>query len=432
MLLSAVAVAAALSLEDAWTAAESGSRELALLREQTVAAETMRGQAWSLVQPKIVAGANYTYNQRPIELAFDFASFLTPESAEQLAAFGVEFAEPEPIVIQKQAFFDWNVSVIQPIFSADSLPLLNGASQVVKAARATEQAKRAELRAGIAKAYWGVLAAREGEKVATQALENAQGHLKMAVVTTSVGTAAPTVKLQAELGVARALRQRAQAHENVVMAEQAFARLTGLPADSDLAAPEPRTLPYAGAEEAITRALAQRPDIEAADLQALAARNELRARNLGWLPTVDGRFTEAWSQNTGFSGEPYTWLVVVNANWTLWDGGYRVAKSNEAASQARQAETYGVLLREKTEEQVRGLWEQHGRAQAAVAAVATEIALAEENFRLAEAAFGAGALSYLEVEDARLGLEASRIAALTERMTADTSAIDLLAATGDL
>ncbi len=424
--------ALALTLDEAWTAAESGSQELAILHEQTVAAETMRGQAWSVVQPKIVAGANYTYNQRPIELAFDFASFLTPESAEQLAAFGVEFAEAEPIVIQKQAYFDWNVSIIQPIFSADSLPLLNGASQAVKAARATEQARRAEVRTGIAKAYWGVVAAREGEKVASQALENARGHLKMAEVTAAVGTAAPTVKLQAELGVARAQRQLASAHESVVMAEQAFARLTGLPADATLTMPEPRTLPYASGEEAIVRALAQRPDIEAADYQAQAAWNELRARNLGWLPVVDGRFTEAWSQNTGFSGEAYTWMVVLRANWTLWDGGYRIAKSQEAASQARQADLYGGVLREQATERVRGLWEQHGRAQAAVAAVAKEIALAEENLRLAEAAFGVGSLSYLEVEDARLGLEASRMSALSERMTADTSAIELLAATGDL
>lgn len=432
MLSFLLSSAYALTLDEAWTAAESGSKELALLEDQTRAAETMRGQAWALVQPKLVAGANYTYNQRPIELAFDFSSFLTPESQEQLAAFGVEFAEPEPIVIQKQAYFDWNVSVIQPIFSADSLPLLKGANQAVKAAQATEQAKRAELRAGIARAYWGVVVAREGEKVAAQALENARGHLKMAVVTTTVGTAAPTVKLQAELGVARAERQLAQAHEGVVMAEQAFARLTGLTADVSLDMPAPRTLPYTSAEDAIRRALDQRPDLEAADLQALAAHNEVAARNLGWLPSVTGRFTEAYSQNTGFSGEPYTWMVVLKADWTLWDGGFRIAKANEAAAQARQADTYGTLLREKTTEQVRGLWEQHTRAQSAVSAVGKEITLAEENLRLAEAAFAAGSLSYLEVEDARLGLVASRMSALSEQMTADTSAVDLLAATGDL
>jgi outer membrane protein len=431
-MLLLLASAHALTLDDAWAAAESGSKELQLLHEQTVQAETLRGQAWSVLQPKLVAGANYTINQRPIELAFDFSSFLTPESQAQMEQFGITFAEPEPYVIQQKEFWDWNVSVIQPLFSGQSVPLLRGAYQMVNAARQNETAQRAQVRAGIAKAYWGVVVAREGEIVARQALENAQQHLKMAETTTAVGTAPPTVRLQAEIGVARAERQVAQAHEGVVVAEQAFARLTGVPADTVLEMPAPRPLPYDAVETALARASSMRADIAAADLQALAARNRALANTMTWLPTVDGRFTEAWSENVGFSGAHYNWMIVFSANWTLWDGGYRLAKGNEAASQARQAAIAADKLRDEATERVRGLWEQHARSERALAAVAKEISLAEENLRLAEASFAAGSLSYLEVEDARLGLEAARISALTERMTADTTAIDLLAATGDL
>jgi len=431
MSLLLLSPALALTLEEAWSAAEQGSVELRLLEEQAVAARTLRGQAWSLVSPKVALGANYTFNQRPIELSFDISSMLTEESIEQMELFGVEFADSEPIVIQEKSYFDWNASVIQPVFNGQALPLLKAAYQQVSATEEQLRGQRAQVRAGIAQAYWGVVVAREGVRVAEKALANAREHLRMAEVTTSVGSAAPTVKLQAELGVARAGRELASARAGVVGAEQAFARLTGLPADSVLEMPSPRALPYADVESAVSRAVNQRPEVRAADHMASAAAGQSTAQALSWLPGVDARFTEAYSENTGFTGEHYTWMVVFEGKWTLWDGGYRVAKQNEAAANRRAADLAADRARAVAEEDVRRLWEEHARAQAAVSAVEQELKLAEENLRLADAAFSVGSLSYLEVEDARLGLMASQMTALSERMKRDTSAIALLAATGD-
>lgn len=432
MSLLLLSSALALTLDDAWTAAEQGSAELRILEEQAAAARTLRGQAWSLVSPKVALGANYTINQRPIELSFDMSSMLTEESIAAMEQFGIEFAEPEPIVIQQKSYLDWNASVIQPLFNGQALPLLKAAYQQVAATEEQLRGQRAQVRAGIAQAYWGVVVAREGERVADKALANAKEHLRMAEVTTAVGTAAPTVKLQAELGVARAERELASAHAGVVGAEQAFARLTGLPATSELDMPAVRELPYATVEDAVTRAVAHRPEVVAADRMESAAAGQALARHLDWLPSVDGRFTQAYSENTGFTGENYTWMVVFEGKWTLWDGGYRIAKENEAVANRRAAALAAERSRAVAEEDVRRLWEEHARAVAAVAAVEKELVLAEENLRLADAAFAAGTLSYLEVEDARLGLMASRMTALSERMKRDTSAIALLAATGEL
>ena len=99
-----------------------------------------------------------------------------------------------------------------------------------------------------------------------------------------------------------------------------------------------------------------------------------------------------------------------------------------AGSPTRPKDT--VIVDAKTE--VRTLWEQHERAGRAVNAVERELALATENARLAEAAFDAGTLSFLDLEDAQLGLDAARLTRLSEQMNLDVSAIQLLAATGDL
>jgi len=60
------------------------------------------------------------------------------------------------------------------------------------------------------------------------------------------------------------------------------------------------------------------------------------------------------------------------------------------------------------------------------------VELSKENLRLAEVSFAAGGLSFLDVEDARVGLLAAELGALQERTARDLAALSLLASTGDL
>lgn len=418
--------AAAVTLDEVWAAADENSIDLQLVHEQRVQGDTLRTQALSLLSPKLVLGAHYTINQR--ETTLDFAGSIP----EELLALMGDVDLGEPIVVNMKQYYDWNASVIQPLFNGQAIPLYKGAVDTVQAGRHTERAIRAQVRVGVAQAFWGVIVAREGEKVATRALENARQHLRIAETTVEVGTAAPAVRLQAQLGVARAERQVAVAHEQVVAAQGAFSRLTGLAEDVVVEPPPLRVVTYPDADAAVARALEQRPDIRAATLQVSAGRAQAVASHLAWLPSVDARFTESYSQNSGFSGEPYNWQLVFTGDWVLWDGGARVAQEAKAASMDRAARLQVEGLQQKATESIRTLWEEHTRARIAVEAVDKEVGLAEENLRLADAAFAAGALSFLEVEDARLGLAASQMTKLTETMNRDLTAIRLLEATGDL
>ncbi len=425
------ALAAPVSLDDAWASAAGNSREMKLISEVRIQNDTLKTQALALIGPKLVAGGNFTLNQR--ETTLDFSQSFPPDMIDLIESFTgkpVDFGDP--LVINKKSYFDWNVSVVQPIFSGQALPLYTGAVDTVKAGRATEQAQLAKVRTGVAQAYWGVLVAREGSGLAAGALENAKKHMEQSELRVNIGTAAPQLKLQAEIAVARAERELAGAEAQATSAEMAFANLTGLPAASELVQPAARALPYSSLEDAISHAETQRGDIGAAGYQAKAAHAQQTGTSLSWLPGVDGRFTEAYTGNSGFSGEPYTWQMVLTANWTLWDGGARLAAQTKAASLVRMAETAAEKTVADARTEVTTLWEQHARAERAVAAVDRELALATENARLAEAAFDAGTLSFLDLEDARLGLDAARLTRMSEEMNLDVSAIQLLAATGDL
>lgn len=423
------ATAGAVTFEEAWAAAEQRSVELGLLHERTVQIDTYRAQAWALVQPKLVLGATYTVNEYPIEL--DTSSFFDPASfPEEFQPFFADYEAPAPVEITPKRYFAWNASVIQPLFNGASLPLLRGAYRTIEAAHAEEASARGQVHAGLARVYYGVLVARAGVDVAAQALENAEAHRKLAEVQVSAGTAAPTATLQAQIAVARARREGMKARESASIAEQALAKLTGLAPDTAVEPPPEVKVPFGSVEEAVRHAGEHRPAIEAARLQAGAARMQRLATDLGWLPTVDGRLTWSYSENTGFTGDTTMWQVVLTANWTLWDGGFRIAEQRRTASMARMAGLAADRAALDAGESIHALWERHARATSALAAVEGEVSLATENLRLAEASYLAGSIPFIQLEDARLGLQAARVGVLAERMDRDLAVIDLLVATG--
>lgn len=431
-MLLLLAAAHALTLEDAWSSAEDHSRELDLVHEQRLQSDALRSRALAYISPQLHAGANYTLNQREATLSFDFEDLLTPEAVEQMALFGIEFAEAEPMVVVPKHYWDWNLSVVQPLFSGEAIPALRAIDAQVDAGRQAERGARQGIRSGIAGAYWGVIVARQGAEVAARARDNAAQHLEIATTNVDIGTAAPQVRLQAELGLARADREVAYAREQVTQAQEAFARLTGLPADAVLELPPGRPLPWADLDAALTHATTHRPELIAAELSARAARGFATVAHLGWLPRVNGRFTQSYSESSFFTGEPYSWQLVVSANWVLWDGGGRIADEQEWASKARAARLAADLEHERTRETMTGLWAGYERATAARVAVVKEVELAKENLRLSEAAFAAGTISYLDLEDARLGLEAAELTELVERMNQDLAAVGILALAGEL
>ena len=182
--------------------------------------------------------------------------------------------------------------------------------------------------------------------------------------------------------------------------------------------------------EAVAKATTARPDVRAAAGRVSIADLTVRAKHLEWAPTVNGRFTYSYTENQGFQEEPTLWMVVLSADWTMWDGGLRVAQAQQHASQRRQAELAARRARDLAEEEVRVAWEGYERASRALAATANEVSLAEENLRLAQEGLDAGSTTWLEVEDARLGLLQAQLSALNERVGRDLAAVDLQLASG--
>lgn len=422
--LGAPSPAAALTLQEAWEAAEENDLSLRIAQEQAIQAGTMRGKAWSALSPRVVGTASYVINNQ--EIAFGIADSLPPE----LSAFLDPNDLPPPTVIQEKTFWQGDVTVSQRLFSGSALPALRAAYALNDAAQEDLRAERARSRSRVAAAYYGLMTAEQGVQVAEMGVALAQAQLTLAERQVEAGLAVRRALLQAQLGLSQAERDLDGAREQLLDARSGFTLLTGLdPVGLEL--PEPVAVP-ADPEAAVSEARVRRPDLVAAGHRADALRRQRTAQDLRWLPVVDAIGSYNYTQNPGFNDRNWTWRVVLQGQWTFWDGGLRIAERRETASQYRAAELAEELVLRQAEREVRVAWESHRRAEAALQAVERERALAEESLALAEASYAGGGATWLEVEQARLQVQATALSQLRERMVRDLAAIDLLARTGAL
>ncbi|MCB9680110.1 MAG: efflux RND transporter permease subunit [Alphaproteobacteria bacterium] len=423
--------AQAVTLEQAQQAAERDNVQVQLAAEQTLQAATWRWQALSAVMPRLTAGATYTINQS--EQSFDPSSSFADafdnldEPIRSLIGDAFDGLSGEPIVVQPKDAWTANFSIYQPLLSGQAFPAYRAAVKQYEAAVHDEQRARRRVRGGVAQAYYSLVNARQMLAVADDNRALAERQLALARKQVEVGYADKLADLQAQLGVAQAERDVINARQGIVQAEQAFSRLTGLPADVTLDTPPPVVIPDALAT-AMSSAREHRDDIAAAELRVKAASHERTARDLEWMPSVDFTFTEIYNQVPGFVPENWQWRIGFNFNWTLWDGGLRIARSRELKSRVRAAQLMVQDAEDQAEEDVRLAWERVLAAEESLRAVRAQASLADEAVKAAEARFGAGRIQFLDVEQARVQLQVARVQELVEQNRRDLAAIDVLVA----
>lgn len=422
-MLSILMLAGAVTLEEAWSEAEKNNPDLALVHEQTRQLRAIKLTAWSQFQPQVNFTGNYIFNDYATEVDF------TASIPEEFQAF---IGESEPIILEQEKYMTWEVQATQLLFSGPAVPQLVGLYRTVDAQEIEEQDVRAQVRTGVIQAYYGVAVARQAVALADQARTNATKHMELARVQVDAGLAPPTAKLQAEIAQSRSEREWLRAKEGQTRAEQAFARLTGLDPDTAVELPPAPPMPFASVEDARSAAFAEQPGLQAAETRVSAAYNQRLATQLAWIPSVYGVYKYTFNESTGFVDDQTRWRFIISAQWSVWDGGLKVAEVLKSSSQFRSAELAVTRKSWEIEERVLTLWESYQSATAALQTVEKEASLAAENLRLAEVAFSAGSLSFMEVEDARLGLLASQLNLLSERMNRDVAVYQLMAVTGRL
>ncbi|HEY1215406.1 MAG TPA: TolC family protein [Bryobacteraceae bacterium] len=192
-------------------------------------------------------------------------------------------------------------------------------------------------------------------------------------------------------------------------------------------------------ENAIRRALVQRPDLLAQLALVKGSRAQVRRAKDNYYPVLkftgseDFRWAEGLQlgSSRAFSRKQM-WLNQLNLSWTLFDGRARYNELDRARSQEREAEAQLEAFRYKTETEV---WTAYSNVETATRqqqAADALFAAADQSYQSALTAYKYGVRNFLDVTAAQRTLAQARTGQVIARSRLFTSVADLAFRTGDL
>jgi len=178
------------------------------------------------------------------------------------------------------------------------------------------------------------------------------------------------------------------------------------------------------------RAAEERTDVRAAEMLVRAAESGVTESWLDYLPTVSVSGNVRGTQNTGFSGDPFSWNAVLAADWILYDAGLRGATRQQNASELRAARLGHELLMRSAKLEVRRAARDLKTAGVILRTAREKQALAEESRDMVMKRYRAGLATSLELVEADDTLRRAQVAAVVEELNVALQRLDLLRAAG--
>lgn len=265
--------------------------------------------------------------------------------------------------------------------------------------------------------YYTLLLSKRLVEVNVTALERAEVNLRSAQGFFQVGTQPKSFVTRAEVDVANGRVNVIRAQNAVSLARVALNTAMGIAVNAptevkDLLAYQPFPM---NRDALVGEAIKNRPEYRQVKAQAEAADAFVRQTFRDFFPNLFGSGTygvvgvtgaSAFNSRStsGFVDSGNEWNVGLTLNWSIFDGGgkvarYKEAKANLEASQARVRDAE-LQVWQSVEQSYLNL----GEAEERIGAAGKAVESAEENYQLARGRFDAGVANIIELTDAQLAL----------------------------
>jgi outer membrane protein TolC len=263
--------------------------------------------------------------------------------------------------------------------------------------------------------YYTLLLSKRLVEVNVAALDRAEVNLRSAQGFFQVGTQPKSFVTRAEVDVANGRVNVIRAQNAVSLARLALNTAMGIAVNAPTEVKD--TLAYQqfpmDRQALVGEALKNRPEYRQVKAQADATDAFVRQTFRDFFPNLVGSGTYGVtgvsdltsSRSThGFVDSGNTWSVGLSLNWSIFDGGgkvarYKEAKANLEAARARVRDTE-LQVWQSVEQSYLNL----GEAEERIGAARKAVESAEENYQLARGRFDAGVANIIELTDAQLAL----------------------------
>lgn len=442
-----------LTLEGALSQARARSLELKIASERLAQAETLSRKAWSYYRPQVSLSASYDWNSDDVALdlptsfairqlvdqngnpvnypnlpAQDPTKPVSPKNPPGLPTSYLLYPlSSEELELERRQQYGVELEVQQALFAPQVLRAVESAGRAREVALARVEATTQDVLFGVAQLYYGAASMKEVIEVEERALETWRRHETDAMELVAQGVAPRLALLKARTDRARAEEDLIRSRNAYAGARQALATLLDRDADFDVMRPSEMARAEGDPEEGALL----RPDVRAAELARELASGREREVSARYLPVVGLTGEWHYSSITGFTGKHDGWSIALGAKWALYDGGRREADGAKAREKTREAETLLDLSRNKARDEVRRAGLDLSSARAALRKAEEQSQLAAEALEQAQAAYQAGAATYLELSDATTSARNAELSRVTDGLTAKLSSLRLAKAAGE-
>jgi outer membrane protein TolC len=293
-------------------------------RARATAALGVVKQAAAPLLPNLAVGGGYFHNNASV--------IITAPSGGAL----------ERIYIQPLDAWQGTAALRVPILVPEAWFSVAASRDAALAAAASSDATRLTVRAALVQTAWAAWAGDEVVAASERAVANARSQAESARRQVKVGTAAPLTVLQADTAATRRESDLVQARSDRSRARIAVGVLLGRSDPVAIAMP---ALPGPSAYDVADlsrQALDARPELRAQAAVVTSYEKQASAALWRMAPQISAS-GGAQAQTVPYpTGDKQGWRVSVDLTWTLYDGGSRYGKADQAsaqASEARAAET---------------------------------------------------------------------------------------------
>ena len=388
-----------LTLDDCLRLALSGNPFFLATKEKEAAAEAQVRDAASQFFPSVNGQGSDILDKKVFTL--EFPSFVPGEP-------------PQRIQFDFTKTYQFTLNFSMPIFAGGRLVAgFKQANYNLKATRETIRQSQQETAFNVKKAFYGYLLARDFSAVAGEAVALAEKHAANVKNLYNAGLASKFDLLRSEVQVANLKPQLIRARNSLDLAELALKNLLGL----DLARPveirgELGVVPLdLDIEEAVVRALRQRPEISQIDFKRRMAAEMVKIARGSGLPSVAvGGAYSYWSN--GFNFREKNWesyyTISLNLNIPIFNGFSSHAQVGQSKALLRELELTGKGLAETIKLEVRQAVLNYGQAKESLTSQEKNVEEAAEAVRIAELNFAEGLATGLDVSTAQVALSQAK------------------------
>jgi len=273
--------------------------------------------------------------------------------------------------------------------------------------------RRADVALDVARAFYALILSREAVTVAQEAIDNASEFLRVVKARYETGEASSFEVMRAEVEVSNLQPIRIRARNGINLSELLIKKAMGMRQHAEIDfVGEFKYYDYEiTAEEAVERAMENRPEVRMADLQGSIADQSIKLARSGWFPSLALDFNYDFRMDK-ITFDPdevedtYGGYLVLSL--PLFDGFRTKSQVAEARSMRRQADIYKGNLEDLIELEVRGVLLDVEAARETLKSQEKNVGMAQEGLDIANERYLQGYATNLEVLDAQLALNTAK------------------------